>query len=89
MVALHDLLAVSRLPGLPPWRDRAPVAEVTIVMAVRDDGPHVEQSVRHLLAQQHVRLSLVVVDDRSVDGTGEVLARLAADEPRLRVFTVG
>lgn len=86
--ALHDLWAVARLPELPPLRTHAPVAQVTIVMAVRDDVLHVEESVRHLLAQRHVQLRLIVVDDRSEDGTGDVLARIAADEPRLHVVTV-
>jgi len=86
--ALHDLWAVARLPELPPRRTNAPVPDVTIVMAVRDDVAHVEASVRQLLAQRHVQLALVVVDDRSGDGTGDVLERLAANDDRLRVVTV-
>lgn len=87
-VALHDLWAVARLPELPPLRDDAPAPDVTIVMAVRDDAAHVEQALRSLLAQRRVCLQLVVVDDRSEDGTGAVLARLAAGEPRLRVVPI-
>jgi glycosyltransferase involved in cell wall biosynthesis len=88
LLAVRDLWAVRHLPELPPRRDGAPVADVTIVMAVRDDAAHVEQSVRALLAQQHVQLRLVVVDDRSSDGTGEVLAHVAAQDARLVVRTV-
>lgn len=84
----RELLASVALPELPPLRERAPVAEVTIVLAVRDDAAHVEDTVRGLLAQRHVTLRLVVVDDRSSDGTGDVLARLAAGEPRLTIRTV-
>lgn len=87
-VAAHDLVAVRGLPNLPPLPPDQPPQDVTVVMAVRDDVAHVEESVRRLLAQQHVQLRLVVVDDRSEDGTGEVLARLAATEPRLTVVTV-
>lgn len=93
-ITVHDLLAVRGLPDLPvlPERDPAqPGAEVTVVMAVRDDEAHVAESVRGLLAQQHVRLRLVVVDDRSSDGTPRVLAELAAlpaNGDRLRVETV-
>lgn len=88
LVAVHDLVAVRRLPSLPSLPPERPPADVTVVMAVRDDVAHVEESVRRLLAQQHVQLRLVVVDDRSEDGTGTVLARLADDEPRLHVVTV-
>lgn len=87
-VALRDLWAVARLRELPPRRADASLLDVTIVMAVRDDVAHVAKSVRQLLAQQHVALRLVVVDDRSEDGTGELLAALAADEPRLHVVSV-
>lgn len=87
-VAAHDLVAVWRLPTLPALPDAAPPADVTVAMAVRDDVAHVEESVRRLLAQRHVQLRLVVVDDRSEDGTGEVLARLAAADARLSIVTV-
>jgi hypothetical protein len=91
---VHDLLALRRLPDLPDLaepseRDAAPPdPEVTAVMAVRDDAVHVADSVRGLLAQQRVRLRVVVVDDRSSDGTARVLAELAARDERLRVETV-
>ena len=88
LLALHDLRAVATLPELPPLPAQAARHEVTIVMAVRDDVAHVEESVRRLLAQRDVDLRLVVVDDRSSDGTGAALARLATGEPRLRVVTV-
>jgi cellulose synthase/poly-beta-1,6-N-acetylglucosamine synthase-like glycosyltransferase len=88
LLALHDLRAVVSLPELPPRPAASPRHEVTIVMAVRDDGAHVEESVRRLLAQRDVDLRLVVIDDRSTDATGAVLARLATGEPRLRVVTI-
>lgn len=88
LLTLHDLWAVAQLVELPARRPTAPTADVTVVMAVRDDATHVGQSVRGLLAQEHVRLRAVVVDDRSSDGTGEALASLARQDDRLRVVTV-
>lgn len=88
LLALHDLRAVATLPELPELPASPSRPEVTIVMAVRDDGAHVEESVRRLLAQRDVELRLVVVDDRSSDATAATLARLATGEPRLRVVTI-
>ncbi len=88
VVVVHDLLALRHLPSLPPRPPDAEPRDATVVMAVRDDVAHVGASVQSLLQQQHVDLRVVVVDDRSRDGTGEMLARLAANDPRLRIVTV-
>lgn len=88
VVAVHDLRAVARLPGLPPLPPDARPLTVTCVLAVRDDGAEVDGSVRRLLAQQHVELRVVAVDDRSSDATGTVLAALAREDDRLMVRTV-
>lgn len=61
---------------------------VSIVLAARDEVRGVEGAVRSLLAQAYPALEVVAVDDRSADGTREVLDRLAAAEPRLRVVHV-
>ena len=86
--AVHDTLAVAQLATLPARRPLAPAAEVTVVMAVRDDAAHIEASIALLLRQQHVRLQLVVVDDRSSDGTNAALARVAEHDPRVKVLTI-
>lgn len=88
LLALHDLYAVCKLAELPRLRPNAPLPDVTAVMAVRDDVQHVADSVERLLAQQHVHMQLVVVNDRSRDGTGMVLESLARRFPQLRLVTV-
>jgi glycosyltransferase involved in cell wall biosynthesis len=56
---------------------------VSVVLAARDAERTVEQAVRSVLGQTLGDLELVVVDDGSVDGTGEALA--AVEDDRLRV----
>jgi len=64
------------------------IPSVTVVIAARNERERIEESVRRLLAQRGVDLELVVVDDRSDDGTSEILERLSTDDPQLRVIRV-
>lgn len=88
LATVHDLYAVLALTELPPLPPDSPRRAVTVVMAVRDDATHVAEAVQRLLGQQHLDLQLIAVDDRSSDGTGTILAGLAATDPRLSVVSI-
>src|SRR5439155_21819421 len=57
----------------------------SVVLAARDEEPRIETTLRRLLAQEGVRLEVIVVDDRSQDGTREILRRLAKEDARVTV----
>lgn len=67
---------VARLPG------------VTAVVPCRNEARDVEAALSSLLAQELPDLRVVAVDDRSTDGTGAILDRLAARDGRLEVIHV-
>ena len=56
---------------------------VSVVLAARDAEATVGEAVRSVLRQTFDDLELVVVDDGSVDGTGDALA--SVEDPRLRI----
>ncbi|MGW5458571.1 glycosyltransferase family 2 protein [Streptomyces sp. NPDC003996] len=60
-------------------------AQVGVVVIGYNDSAHVGDAVRSALAQGPAVAEVVAVDDCSTDGSAELLDRLAADEPRLRV----
>lgn len=78
---------IRRLLDLPlPGAGELPPASVLV--AARNEAGAVEGALRSLLAQDYPALEVVAVDDRSTDGTGRILDRLADAHPRLRVLHV-
>ena len=65
---------------------RAPRA--TVIMPAWNAEKTIERTVRSILAQTMEDLVLIVVNDGSSDGTGAILERLHAEDPRVRPITV-
>ena len=93
LLASFHVRWVRRLPSLegiggaeagsPPGNGRC-----SVVVAARDEEARIEQTVRRLLAQQNVDHEVIVVDDRSSDGTAGILNSLAREDSRLKVLRV-
>ncbi len=77
---------VPQLRHVPPATP--PVPGVSIVIAARDEERHIEPAVRAFLALDYPEYELIVVNDRSVDRTADILAALAREDARLHVVTV-
>jgi len=65
---------------------RAPRAAV--IMPAFNAEKTIERTVRSILAQTMADLVLIVVNDGSTDATGEILARIQAEDPRVCPITV-
>lgn len=74
--------------------DRVPAPEpetwprVSIIMAARDEAESVARAVRSRLDDDYPNVQVILVDDRSTDGTGRVAATAAADDPRFTLVRV-
>jgi glycosyltransferase involved in cell wall biosynthesis len=62
-----------------------PPVAVSVVIAAWNAAATIERAIRSVLDDPAPDLELVVVDDGSTDGTPDVVARLAAVDPRLRL----
>lgn len=79
---LLNLLTVERLPQ--DASDDGPL--ISVIIPARDEERTIERTVLAFLAQTYRNLELIVVDDRSTDGTAAILERIAASDSRLRVI---
>jgi succinoglycan biosynthesis protein ExoA len=61
---------------------------VTIAMPCRNEAGFIEACLRSVQAQTYPseRIEILVADGGSTDGTREILARLASEDPRIRVI---
>lgn len=66
--------------------DSLPRPLVSVVVAVYNVVDYVEDCILSLLAQTYLSLEIVLVDDGSTDGSGELCDRYAAGEERVRVI---
>jgi len=73
----------------PPLGPDEGTASISVVVAVRDEAPRVGAFVRSVLEQDHPDFELIVIDDRSTDGTRDVVHRTAGDDPRVEILQVG
>ena len=78
---------MKRIPRIQPagatGAHSRPSARAAVVVAAKDEASTIEAPLRALLAQADEDLQVVVLDDRSTDGTAQVLDRLQAEDPRL------
>ena len=81
-------ICVMNLLTFPRLRRRSPNASprVSVLIPARNEAGVIGDTVRHLLAQEYPSFELLVLDDGSTDGTGELARSAAAGDGRLRVL---
>jgi chlorobactene glucosyltransferase len=63
----------------------APTPRVSIVLPARNEAVHIAACVRSIRASTWPDLELIVVDDHSTDGTGDLAREAAAGDPRVTI----
>lgn len=78
--------ALRDMPAFGP-DDRDPPM-VSVIVPSRDEAAAVEDGLRSLLSIDYPNYEVIAVDDRSTDGTGEIMERIAGTDPRCRVLHI-
>ena len=78
--ARHSL-SLDDIPGAPvPDAPR-----VSVVIPARNESRNIERCVRSVLGAAYPDFEVIVVDDHSTDGTGDIARRISRDDSRLHV----
>jgi glycosyltransferase involved in cell wall biosynthesis len=78
IMALRDV--APALPSTPP--------RVSIIVAARNEQRNIREALQSLLVLAYPDYELIVVNDRSEDGTGRILNDMAGSDPRLKVIHI-
>ena len=72
---------------MTPLSNSVPIATplITVVVPAYNRATTITDCVRSVQAQTYTKWELIVVDDGSSDGTPQVVAKLAQDDPRIRL----
>jgi cellulose synthase/poly-beta-1,6-N-acetylglucosamine synthase-like glycosyltransferase/peptidoglycan/xylan/chitin deacetylase (PgdA/CDA1 family) len=63
-----------------------PARFVSVLIPAFNEARVIETSVRRVMASEQVRLEVIVIDDGSTDGTGDIVQRAFAGDPRVRLL---
>ena len=88
LVPLATIVRASRSRLLDEEVDDppAPAPLVSIIVPARNERRNIERCVTSILESDYPALEVIVVDDHSTDGTGEIARTLATSNARLRVI---
>ncbi|MFA6135648.1 MAG: glycosyltransferase family 2 protein [Phycisphaerae bacterium] len=64
------------------------VPHVSVFVAAKDEEENIETCVRTMLAQDYPHFDMTVCNDRSADRTGQIVAGVAREDPRLRLLNI-
>jgi glycosyltransferase involved in cell wall biosynthesis len=85
LVGIANMKRYRPAPALAEVAASTQPVRVAVCIPARNERENIEACVRSVLSSREVDVRAYVYDDESTDGTGEILARLAAEDARVVV----
>jgi chlorobactene glucosyltransferase len=82
-ITILNILSFPHLGDAPPPRH---TLSVSVLIPARDEAAVIGQTMQHLRNQDYPNYEVIVLDDRSTDGTAEIVRAVAEGDPRIRVI---
>jgi cellulose synthase/poly-beta-1,6-N-acetylglucosamine synthase-like glycosyltransferase len=84
------IISIKQVPALRDQHTPVPAVwpRLSVLIPACNEAASLESAVATLLQQDYPDLEIILVDDRSTDGTGEMIERLARENPRIRAVHV-
>ena len=87
-VIIELSVGFATLTSLKDHSDLISDSGVSIIVPACNEEEKIEAGLRSLAAQKHEQLEIIVVNDRSTDGTGEVIDRVRGEFPQIRCIDI-
>ena len=82
-----SLKNVQSLSSISLDRDKS-YPRLSVIIAARNEAGTIENALKSVLAQNYPNLEIILVNDRSNDGTDKILQKLAEKDPRVLIHHV-
>ena len=88
-LAAYTIRRMQRLGQQPvELPDERSWPKLSVVVPACDEAETIEPALRSLLSSSYPELEVLLVNDRSRDATGEIMGRIAGDDPRVQAITI-
>ena len=82
-----SLKNVQSLPSISLDREKS-YPRLSVIIAARNEAGTIENALKSVLAQNYPNLEIILVNDRSNDGTDKILQEIAEKDPRVLIHHV-
>ena len=79
--------SIEFLKDIVPSR-LSPLAKISIIIPARNEERNLREALQSMLQQDYGNLEFIIVNDRSTDNTGTILAEMERQDSRLHVYEI-